>query len=289
MKMKLVDRLILDFSALVALIVGGVSLAAGILLRDCELGEEKLMQLIPTALIIAGAVSIAAFLLIFVVVRHNAARRRTYITQTNENGELRIAISAIETLVLQCVESHKELEVKMMNIYNHRGAIDIDMQVSMNSNVSIPHAVEQLESQIKRYLAASSGIEVRNITVSVDKTAVPGESPVKETVQEPESAEACAAEKEREKEREKEKIPMHQRIFGRDPEKPEAEQIVEAEMIMPSEENPAEAEKAPAEIEEAPAEAPGELDDEAAAAGAEAEQETAEEAENTEAEHEQTI
>ena len=40
----------------------------------------------------------------------------------------------------------------------------------MDSNVSIPHAVEQIQTQVKRYLAASSGIEVRDISVSVDRT-----------------------------------------------------------------------------------------------------------------------
>ena len=157
--------------------------------------------------------------------RRNAARRKAFITQPNEMGELRIAVSAIENLILKCVESHKELKVQEMNVSNHRGAIDVDLRVSMNSNVSIPHAVEQLQSQIKRYLAASSGIEVRNITVSVDKTPLSAEALPQEPLAEPEKAETRAEEKE--------KIPMHQRIFGRDPEKSEAEQVAEAEMIPP--------------------------------------------------------
>lgn len=253
MKMKLLDRLILRFGALLTLVTGGISVAAGILLFGRDLGEGTVMQALPLALIISGAVAVVISALNFLVARRYAARRKAFITQPNEMGELRIAVSAIENLILKCVETHKEVKVQEMNVSNHRGSIDVDLRVSMNSNVSIPHAVEQLQSQIKRYLAASSGIEVRNITVSVDKTPVSTAALPQEPLTEEEQPEI------RPEEKEKEKIPMHQRIFGRDPEKPEAEQVAEAEMIAPPEEN------APAEEESAP----------------EAPTETAENAENT--------
>lgn len=223
MKMKLLDRLILRFGALLTLVTGGISVAAGILLYGHDLGEGVVMQWLPLALIISGAVAVVISALIVLVARHYRVRRRAFITQPNEMGELRIAVSAIENLIQKCVETHKEVKVQEMNVTNHRGAIDVNMRVSMNSNVSIPHAVEQLQSQIKRYLAASSGIEVHNITVSVDRTpAAPDDVPL-EPLGETEKAENHA----------EEKIPMHQRIFGRDPQKSEAEQVVEAEMVMP--------------------------------------------------------
>ena len=246
MKMKLWDRLILRFGALLTFVAGGISVAAGILLYGRELGEGVVMRYLPLSLIVAGAVAVIISVLIFLVVRRYTSRRKAFITQANEMGELRIAVSAIENLIQKCVEMHKEVKVTEMNVTNHRGAIDVDMRVSMNSNVSIPHAVEQLQSQIKRYLAASSGIEVHNIRVSVDKApgsddALPRE-PLTDAVRTENPAE------------EKEKIPMHQRIFGRDPEKSEVEQVVEAEMVTPPETEP-ETEKAPAEEEPAAEEA----------------------------------
>ena len=115
-------------------------------------------------------------------------------------------------------------------ITNRRGAVSVQLRVTMDSNVSIPHAVEQIQTQAKRYLAASSGIEVRDISVSVDRTEgearpVPMESLVLNN-------EEPAAEQETKKE----KVPMHQRIFGRDTTKTEAEQVMEAEEITPPEE-----------------------------------------------------
>ena len=230
MKMKLFDRFILRFGAFLTLCAGAVSIAAGILLLGKDLGDGMVMTSIPYALIIAGAVAVIVSVLNVIVVRKYASRRKAFVSQQTELGELRIAVSAIENLILKCVETHKEVKVQDMRIDNKRGAINVGLRVSMNSNVSIPHAVEQLQSQIKRYLAASSGIEVRDISVSVDnavgdETALPSEPLMT----------AAEAEKEEEKpaEKEKEKVPMHQRIFGRDPEKSEGEQVAEAEHIEP--------------------------------------------------------
>lgn len=236
MKMKLFDRFILRFGAFLTLCAGGISIAAGILLIGKDLGGGMVMTSIPYALIIAGAVAVIVSILNVVVVRKYASRRKAFVSQQTELGELRIAVSAIENLILKCVETHKEVKVQDMRIDNKRGAINVGLRVSMNSNVSIPHAVEQLQSQIKRYLAASSGIEVRDISVSVDN-AVGDENalPVEPLMT------AAEAEKAEEKPAEKEKIPMHQRIFGRDPEKSEGEQVAEAEHIDPPAEDATEA------------------------------------------------
>ena len=278
MKMKLLDRLILRFGALLTVLTGGISIAAGILLYGHDLGEGVVMGLLPLILIISGAVAVVVSFLIFLVARRYTSRRRAFVTQTTDLGELRIAVSAIENLILKCVETHKEAKVNEMNVVNHRDAIDVQMRVTVNGNVSIPHAVEQLQSQIKRYLAASSGIEVRNISVSVDKAPM-GDLPAAKELPEPEAKTESAAEK-------KEKVPVHQRVFGRDPEKSEAEQMVEAEYVTPDpvEEAAAPAEEAPAEepapaeetpAEEIPAQEP--VNDEAEAVPADAPVEDAEE------------
>ena len=253
MKMKLLDRLILRFGALLTVLTGGIAIAAGILLYGHDLGEGMVMRWLPLALIISGAVAVVVSFLIFLVARRYTSRRRAFVTQTTELGELRIAVSAIENLILKCVETHKEVKVNEMNVVNHRDAIDVQMRVSINGNVSIPHAVEQLQSQIKRYLAASSGIEVRNISVSVDKAPIAELPAEKEQLPEPEPEVKPEPAPEK-----KEKLPVHQRIFGRDPEKSEAEQIAEAEYVTPDpvEDVSAEAAEEPAAEEDVPAEEP---------------------------------
>ena len=57
MKMKLLDRLILRFGALLTVLTGGISIAAGILLYGHDLGEGVVMGLLPLILIISGRIT----------------------------------------------------------------------------------------------------------------------------------------------------------------------------------------------------------------------------------------
>lgn len=230
MKMKLWDRLILRLGALVTMLTGAVAIASGILLWNAQVTPAKWWPAGNNAavvLIAAGVLAVLVSLYDIALPRKYNPRRRAFVTQPTEHGELRIAVSAIENLILRCVETHKEVKVLAMQISNRRGAVNVNLRVSVNSNISIPHAVEQLQTQIKRYLAASSGIEVREISVSVeratgDESALPSEPLPRAAVE----TEAVNEEK-------KEKVSMHQRVFGRDTSKTVAEQVAEAEVIEP--------------------------------------------------------
>ncbi len=225
MKMKLWDRLILRLGALLTLVTGALAVAAGILLWNAQITPAKWWPAGNNAsvvLVAAGVLAVLVSLYDIALPRRYNPRRRTFVTQPTEHGELRIAVSAIENLILRCVETHKEVKVLAMQIANRRGAVNVNLRVAVNSNISIPHAVEQLQTQIKRYLAASSGIDVREISVSVeratgDESALPAE-PLPAAVVE---------------EQPEEKVSVHQRVFGRDTSKSVAEQVAEAEVIAP--------------------------------------------------------
>jgi len=111
----------------------------------------------------------------------------------------------------------------------------VDLRVAMSSNISIPHAVEQIQTQIKRYLAASSGIELREVSVSVERAEGDDvELPVEPLAHAAEMMAVAAAHAQ------EEEVSMHQRVFGRDTTKSVAEQVAEAEAIAPPEEEQAE-------------------------------------------------
>lgn len=235
MKMKLWDRLILRLGALITLLTGALAIAGGILLWNAQITPAKWWPAGNNAsivLIAFGALAVLVSLYDIALPRRYNPRRRSFVTQPTEHGELRIAVSAIENLILRCVETHKEVKVLAMQISNRRGAVNVNLRVAISSNISIPHAVEQLQTQIKRYLAASSGIEVREISVSVeratgDESALPVE-PLPAAVVEEQPAE---------------KVSVHQRVFGRDTTKSVAEQVAEAEAIEQPVQEPAKEEK----------------------------------------------
>ena len=147
--------------------------------------------------------------------------------QQTDNGELRIAVKAIENLVQKCIDMHEEIHVVSMKIRNCRDGVRVDLCISLANNIAIPLAVASLQKQIKQYLAASSGIEVKEVRVSVETAqAGVGDSPYLVS-----SESAHAAPEKQPEPKEKPKLPLHQRIFGRGdqvvtvPEPPKAEEV----------------------------------------------------------------
>ena len=174
-------------------------------------------------------------------------RRKDFVVQQTENGELRIAVVAIKNLVQKCVDMHEEVQVSSMRINNARGGITVGLNISLANNVIIPLAVSSLQKQIKQYLLASSGIEVKEVKVAVETAKeAANNSPYLVTDSEPEQEDTAAREK---------KQPIHQRLFKRDAEpatmpaaQPQAEEEPVAEEAAPQQEAPAQ-EEAPVQEE----------------------------------------
>jgi len=270
MKMKICDRIALRLGGIITLLTGVLSLVSAYVLIKCCTYEHKLITLLPYVLMGLGAFCCIDGIFDIMLPRRYHRRRSAFITQTTEHGELRIAVSAIENLVLRCVETHREVKVLSIHISNHRGAVNVDLHVAMSSNISIPHTVDQMQMQIKRYLMASSGIDLRGVSVSVER-AEGSEAMAAEGLAVAETAAVAAVHAETEE------VSMHQRVFGRDTSKSVAEQVTEAEVIVPD---------AEPESQEQPAEAQEENDVSAEAVAEEETQADAEkpaDAENTEA------
>ncbi len=215
MKMKLWDRPILCFGVFLAV-------ASSVLLFLHGLQANSALYIICALLLAAFGVYLGLAL------RSCYVKRNDFVVQRTESGELRIAVKAIENQVQKCIDLHEEIRVNTMNILTTREGVVVDLLVTLANNISIPLAVASLQKQIKQYLVASSGIEVKEVRVSVestqnadlsDATAMEAEQPAKE-----------------------EKAPMHQRLFGR-PEEP-------AIVPEPPKEESTEGEEPAAEAEE---------------------------------------
>lgn len=246
-KLRFWHRLLLLLSALTALVVGVYLIYAYIFrmpipfmdrFKDIEIYEP-----IPYVMVGVGLLSVLEGVFLFTLVRRIFERRKDFVTQKVENGELRIAIKAIENLVQKCVDMHEEIKLRRMRIYNNRKGVAIDLYISLANNISIPLAAQSLQKQIKQYLLASSGIDVQDVRVSVETTKdSAGASPYLVT------GDPHPAEKQTEPEK---KRAAHQRIFGRDeqaaslPEAPKSEEAEpavtewepQAEMIAPGAEH----------------------------------------------------
>jgi uncharacterized alkaline shock family protein YloU len=251
MKIKLKDRLILYFGAFVALFSGAAMFVAGV--QQPGVLASDVPGWVRAVCIVCGIFAMAlGYYLILYTSRYNK-KRRQFVVQRTDSGELRIAVKAIENLVQKCIDLHEEIQVSSMKILNSREGVVVDLSVTLDNNISIPLAVASLQKQIKQYLVASSGIEVKEVRVSVESTQDDPE--VLEDIKEEETA---VPERVVVKEAKEKKAPLHQRLFGKPdqpaivPEPPKAEPEAPAEP-EPEAEAPAEEEGTPAE-EEIPAE-----------------------------------
>lgn len=253
MKIKFWDRLILFLGAVLSLLSGAMLFVAGLQIQ----GVIAEMALWARALcIILGLLLIAFGAYLFFFPRHISAARRDFVVQKTDNGELRIAVKAIENLVQKCIDLHEEIQVRSMKILNSREGVVVDLFVSLANNISIPMAVASLQKQIKQYLVASSGIEVKEVRVSVESTQ---DQPAIEQIAEEEEKEEEAALPQAE-----EKPPLHQRLFGRQnqpaimPKAPEADAEKEEDGEALTEEKDAqdEAPEKPEETQEEETEVP---------------------------------
>ena len=256
-KLRFWHRLLLLLSALTALVVGGYLIYAYIFRLPIPFMDRfkdiRIYEPIPYVMAGVGLLCVLESVFLFSLVRRIFERRRDFVTQKVENGELRIAIKAIENLVRKCVDMHEEVKLQRMRIYNNRRGVAIDLYISLANNISIPLAAQSLQKQIKQYLLASSGIDVQDVRVSVETTKdAAGDSPYLVT------GEARPAEKQAEPEK---KRSAHQRIFGRGEQPaslPEAPAPTEAPAEPEPAEQPAQEETAGPEAEPVSAETPNE-------------------------------
>ena len=216
MKIRFLDRIILMIGAVATLLVGATLLIGGLRAEDSYTALHR------TLVIVFGIVSIGFGGYLMVLPRRYAMQRRDYVVQRTDSGELRLAIKAIENLVEKCVDLHEEIQLLSMSITNTREGVVVELSISLANNISIPLAVASLQKQIKQYLVASSGIEVREVRVVVENTK---DEPL------------LMAEIEEEEENEPEKAPMHQRLFCQ----------AEQQTVVPEQPKPEEATNVPDE------------------------------------------
>ena len=193
MKIKIWDRLILLLGALLSIAAGVVLFAEGLRIKNAA-----------DAVLAAVLAAFGGYLIVFL--RRYHANRQDFVIQRTDSGELRIAVKAIENQVLKCVDLHEEIQDSSIKIINGREGVVVELAVTLDNNISIPLAVASLQKQIKQYLVASSGIEVKEVRVSVESTQDSPDAEAQETECGQPGEKAAAKEK---------KAPLHQRLFGR--------------------------------------------------------------------------
>ena len=256
MKLRVIDRLIAALAGIILVCLAVVPLAdtlfdVGILDRLAKIAAFKSASHI-LFMVCGGVVVLLVGILCFRVALRRS-KRKGFVVQTTDVGELSISIRAIEDLVNKCVAKHEELHVSSTTLDNSRGGLTIGLRVGLATGVNIPLAVNALQKQIKQYVTACSGVDVQEVKVQVEATsakAKPSIYAVSEMLENPaplpreaEQVPEVAAEPAPAETKEPEEKCLHQRLFG--------EEEQPANMPMPPVEVPVEeATEEPAEEEQ---------------------------------------
>ncbi len=170
MRIKIWNRLILGIGGVYVTLSGVAFFLLGLLVESIPL--RGLTQQPAT---LSRWVVIACGLLLFLfglyILSFPGRQRRnksTFIVQQTATGELRISLRAMESLVQKCLVQHSEMAMKGLSIENRRDGVIIDLKLALAGNVIIPQAVAALQKQVKDQVLASSGVDIKEVRVSVD-------------------------------------------------------------------------------------------------------------------------
>ena len=256
MKLRVIDRLIAALAGIILVCLAVVPLAdtlfdVGILDRLAKIAAFKSASHILFMVGGGAVVLLTGILSLRVALRRS--KRKGFVVQTTDVGELSISIRAIEDLVNKCVAKHEELHVSSTTLDNSRDGLTIGLRVGLATGVNIPLAVNALQKQSKQYVTACSGVDVQEVKVQVEATsakAKPSIYAVSEMLENPaplpreaEQVPEVAAEPAPAEVKEPEEKCLHQRLFS--------EEEQPANMPMPPVETPVE-EAAEAPVAEEP-------------------------------------
>jgi len=171
-KIRVLDRILVAFAGLLVL-AGCAALAAQLFFNADVAGwaakllaDESSRVWLIAVLALLIVLGVYCLLILF---RHHG-RKEKFIMQKTENGELAISLKALESMVQKCLDPHKELSVQAVKLENQKGGLLVRIRGTVAGGVSIPLTVDALQVQIKQYVTACSGVEVKDIRVLIESS-----------------------------------------------------------------------------------------------------------------------
>ena len=178
MKMKWFDRIVL---VLVMLCMLAVSVALiGIALGVLNQPVEQLYSVMTNGLWVNSLILIViGAVLILMVIRvlyascggHHggAVAPATVLLKTTDNGTIRIALSAVDTLVQRCVRSSASVRDVASHIgVDEHDALEIRLRISFAPETVLQEATVQIQNDVCEYVQTHTGVPVQGVQILID-------------------------------------------------------------------------------------------------------------------------
>lgn len=172
MKIRILDRILVALAGLL-MIAAAAALAAQLFFSKDVIGfvTRLLDDQNTRVFIIIGAalICILGVYCLLLLFRHQGKSGK-FITQKTDTGELAISLKALESMVQKCIEPHSEINTQSIHLENQKGSLLIRIRGTVAGGISIPLTVDTLQQQIKQYVTACSGVEVKEIKVLIESS-----------------------------------------------------------------------------------------------------------------------
>ena len=174
MKIRILDRILVAIAGLIILalcagMVAQVFFGVDVTGKGLEVISRD-SQWIRIILGAAAALLLVIGLYCVMVLFRHRSRRDKFIMQKMESGDLSISLKALETMVTKCLDQYDEIEAQNVRLENQRDGLVIRIRGTVASGISIPLTVDTLQKQIKQYVVACSGVEVKGIRVQIESS-----------------------------------------------------------------------------------------------------------------------
>ena len=174
MKLRVADRILVAVAGLLL-----IALCAGVVVQMFFgvdlIGIATRVFNSPSTTVRVALIALCVVLLLLgvycllVLFRHKKRRDR-FVTQKNDAGELAISMKALESMVNKCLETHPEIESQGLELENEKDGLLVRIRGIVAGGISIPLTMEALQRQIKQYVTACSGVEVKGIRVEIESS-----------------------------------------------------------------------------------------------------------------------
>jgi len=170
MKLKFWHRIILLIGAILMVVIGGAILIGSLQFNEIPIRVEGEGFFTVTRLIflLGGAITVFFGLFMFSLPGKMKIGRNRFVIQKTESGEMRISVQAIESIIQKCFSQHEEIKLLNLQVVNTKSGVIIEMKISLAGNINIPMAVETLQKHIRQHLNATSGIDAKEIRISIE-------------------------------------------------------------------------------------------------------------------------
>jgi len=161
--MKILSGLILFFYTLIFLTIGGFLVAVSLNLIGQEMIVETLTTIYSTSnirLILGLSGILLVFISIMVVqLTMGKIRREKTIAFENPDGQVTIALSAIEDFIKRAMKNLPEVKELRPNVKASKKGIRIINRVTLFSDVNIPETTEKIQNIVKTRVQDMLGVE----------------------------------------------------------------------------------------------------------------------------------